>query len=142
MRVLTAIPALAVMVWALWYARRHPVFGLTIFLLIFSFTWRLLSAAFLEIFGPVFAIELFDEVGGNGGSILFAATLLVTLLILARVLRLESLRAAVGELPPPAPRGAGSTRTCPSPRQAPWPAICRSFSGQSPGCLPRRWARA
>lgn len=78
--------ALAAAAFLVWFGRRWPAVGLGCLFLLFSFVWRLLSAAFLDAFGPVYAIELFDSIGGNGAGLSLGLLLVFTVLAIAAVL--------------------------------------------------------
>lgn len=87
--------ALAAAAFLVWFGRRWPVVGLGCLFLLFSFVWRLVSAAFLDAFGPVYAIELFDSVGGSGAGLSFGVLLVITVLTIAAALLAPSRRVSV-----------------------------------------------
>jgi hypothetical protein len=61
---------LGLFVVVLLWRRRRPAF-IAGFLVVYSFTYRMLDIVYLDLWGPVYAIELERHVGGNGAAAMF-----------------------------------------------------------------------
>jgi hypothetical protein len=47
----------------LWIAVKRPGLGIIFFFFLFAFVWRLISVLYIDLFGPVFADQLVQEIG-------------------------------------------------------------------------------
>ena len=74
------------LVWLWKYVRPRPILGLAFFFIFFQILLRTLASIFLDAFGPVYAIELDDEVGGSGATFAWAMVVVMTVLIVAAFL--------------------------------------------------------
>lgn len=75
-----SIAAAAAYFWILWkLCRKYPWAGVTLTFLIFSFTWRVVSAAYIDLDGPIFADELGFDVGPGTSTPFFVASVLLVL---------------------------------------------------------------
>lgn len=95
------------LIWLRRYVRVRPILGLAFFFIFFQIILRTVASIFLDAFGPVYAIELFDEVGGTGATLAWVVASTITVLIVAAFLSPRSVGAglAPAEAPPP-PKGA------------------------------------
>jgi len=75
----------------LWLVRRRRAAALAGFFVLFSLITRTLALGYVDLFGPFYATELQDEVGGGQSMPLYAASVLMFLLPLAFVFRPNAL---------------------------------------------------
>lgn len=77
-----------------WLVVRRRAAALAAFFLLFSLITRVFALVYVDLAGPVYAVELGDDVGGGGSSMpLFALSVLAFLLPLAWVFRPAALQA-------------------------------------------------
>jgi hypothetical protein len=70
MGAISLISAAAFFAWLIWAARTRPTFLFCGIFLIWQFALKVVSTTYLDLFGPVHAIEVDAEVGGHGSSTL------------------------------------------------------------------------
>ena len=85
------------LVWTWKFVRARPILGFAFFFIFFQIYLRTFASLFLDAFGPVYAIELGDDVGGTGATFGWAICCMLTTLIVAAVLSPRSV--AAGLLP-------------------------------------------
>ena len=76
-----------VMVILFWTIRYRPAAAIVGFFIIFSLVTRTLALAYVDLAGPVYAIELLDWVGGDQSMLLFASSVCLFLIPLAVLFR-------------------------------------------------------
>jgi hypothetical protein len=86
MGLLGAATGAVLLAWLWAYVRPRPILALAFFFIFFQIVLRTISSMFLDAFGPVYAIELDYEVGGSGATVAWAATVVITVLIVSAFL--------------------------------------------------------
>lgn len=92
----------------LWLCLRRTAVALALCLLLVGFAWRLVSAAYLDMAGPLFSYEVEGRVGGDAlAANMFGALIALTVLVMAAVIRPGILHREAARLQPVAGDGAG-----------------------------------
>lgn len=79
----------ALYLFLLWKKQRHVFFAA--FFILFGLIYRIIDVTYLDLFGPVYAIELERYVGGNGAAPAFILSCFAFLLPLTSLLRRDRL---------------------------------------------------
>ncbi len=104
---LTLVFAALVVATVIWLISRRPAAALAAFLIVFALTTRTLSLIYVDLAGPMYAVELGDYVGGGQSMPLFACSVLTLLIPLAYLFRpayLQQLRNRITASPLPSKR--------------------------------------
>jgi hypothetical protein len=102
----TILGAAVVLITLWWLVKRRSAGALAAFFLLFSLITRTLALVYVDLAGPVYAIELDDEVGGGQSMPLFACAVLALLIPLALVFRPARLARLLPEMGANRPRHA------------------------------------
>ncbi len=72
--------------WLWRFVRTRPILAVAFFFIFFQIVLRTSASIFLDAFGPVYAVELDDEVGGTGATLGWALAVVITVLTVAAFL--------------------------------------------------------
>jgi len=82
-------------VFLLWKRQRPAFIGA--FLIVYSFAYRMIDVTYLDVFGPIYAIELERHVGGNAAAPMFVIAALCFLIPLAWIASRRRILAGIEE---------------------------------------------